>query len=361
MSQRETAPRFRGRGARSNVSGRYEAEAREVVAPDWPGDAEDGRLRSSVSALSAKTLVTYNRSPDLSFDRTINPYKGCEHGCSYCYARPNHAYLGLSPGLDFETKLFWKPDAPAVLARDLAKRGYVPQPIALGADTDPYQPIERDLKSTRQILEVLLAHRHPVGITTKNALVTRDLDILRELAGMDLVKVALSITTLDKSLARAMEPRASTVAKRLEAVETLSGAGVPVMVMTAPVIPGLTDHEIEALLQAGSDAGAREAGYVMLRLPLEIETLFQEWLESERPGSAGRVMRHVREMRGGKAYEATWHVRGRGRGPYAQLIAARFRAATKRLGLNAARFSPRTDLFRPIAQAGQRDLFDDGV
>lgn len=357
-----TAPahRLRGRGARSNASGRFEPWSREDLAPEWPGDDDPPPpLRTTVTALAAKSLITRNQSPDLGFDRTINPYKGCEHGCSYCYARPNHAFLGLSPGLDFESKLFWKPDAAALLRRDLAKPGYQAAPIALGADTDPYQPIERDHRSTRAILETLLAHRHPVGITTKNALALRDLDLLAEMARLDLVTVAMSITTLDRRLARAMEPRASTPAKRLEAVSALAEAGVPVRVMVAPVIPGLTDHELEALLAAAAEAGAREAGYIMLRLPRELETLFQEWLESERPYAAARVMRHVREMRGGKAYETSWHVRGRGRGPYARLVAARFLAATERLGLNAERFTPRSDRFRRPRNGPQTDLFDD--
>ncbi len=357
---REALPpaRTRGRGARSNRASRYEPVESAPTDDGWGGLEQAAAPRTETRPLTPRSLITYNASPDLGFDRTINPYKGCEHGCVYCYARPNHAYWGYSPGLDFETKIFTKPNAAALLRRELAKPGYAPAPIVLGGDTDPYQPLERTMGTTRAIMEVLAETRHPVAIVTKSALVARDLDLLGPMAEAGLAAVAVSVTTLERRLARAMEPRAATPMRRLETIAALAAAGVPTRMMTAPIIPGLNDHEVEALLQAGADAGAREAGYVLLRLPLEIKDLFEEWLADARPAAARRVMSLVRQTRGGDAYDSRWFIRGRGVGPVADLIAQRFRAATRRLGLNRDGAPLRTDLFRPPRVDGQGDLFD---
>jgi DNA repair photolyase len=344
--------RRRGRGAVTNRSGRYEAEARLPYDDGWGSAAELPRLRTEVQVEHPKKIITRNNSPDISFDRSINPYRGCEHGCAYCFARPTHAYMGLSPGLDFETKLFAKPDAPELLERELATPGYTPRTIAIGTNTDPYQPIERELKIMRGILEVLSRASHPVGIVTKSALVLRDLDILAPMAERGLVKVALSLTTLDRKLARAMEPRAATPPRRLETMKALADAGVPVTVMTAPIIPALNDMEMERLLEAAKTAGAREAGYVLLRLPLEVAPLFKEWLETHYPDRAAHVLSLVRSMRGGKEYDSEWGSRMRGSGPYAWLIGRRFELATRRLGLNAEKRPLRTDLFTPPVPPG---------
>jgi DNA repair photolyase len=291
-------------------------------------------LRTQVTLDSTRTIIARNQSPDISFDQSINPYRGCEHGCIYCFARPTHAYLGMSPGVDFESRLFAKPDAAKLLARELAAPGYVPKTVAIGTNTDPYQPVERTMRITRSILEVLRDFRHPVAIVTKSPLILRDLDILSEMATMGLAKAALSITTLDRKLARAMEPRAGTPSRRLQAIRTLADAGVPAGVMFAPAIPALNDHEMEAVLAAAKEAGARSAGYVLLRLPLEIKDLFREWLETNTPDRAKHVMTLVRSMRGGKDYDSNWNSRMTGTGPYAQLMARRFHMAVKRLGLN---------------------------
>ena len=343
----------RGRGAQTNASGRYEALAREAFDDGWT-EEERAPRRTSITKESARSIITRNQSPDIGFDRSINPYQGCEHGCSYCYARPGHAYYGLSPGLDFETKLFVKPDAPRLLEKALSRPGYRPKPIALGASTDPYQPIERQYGLTRAVLKVLDAFSHPVIITTKGALVARDADILGPMARRRLVKVALSITTLDRKLARAMEPRAPTPEKRLAALGALSEAGVPVTVMMAPIIPALNDEEIEELLARVAEAGASRAAYVLLRMPLEIKDLFREWLEATAPDRAKRVVKLLREMRGGRDYDAKWYVRQRGDGPYAALIAQRFERAASRAGLNGA--DPELDLtaFRPPPRAGDQ-------
>lgn len=347
----------RGRGARSNVSGRFESEQRESFDDGWEDTAEPVRLRTEVRDEMARTVIARNDSPDISFEQSVNPYRGCEHGCIYCYARPSHAYLGHSPGLDFETKLYAKPDAAQVLEAELSSPRYQPRTIALGSNTDPYQPIERERRITRQILEVLAAARHPVGIVTKSALVARDIDILAPMAREGLAKVAISVTTLDRRLARAMEPRASTPPKRLEAVRQLSEAGIPVAVMVAPVIPTLTDHEIEAILEAASAAGAAEAGYILLRLPRELKDLFREWLATAYPGRADRVINVLRSMHGGRDYVAEFGIRQRGSGPYAAQIATRFRLALTRLGLNQRRQPLRTDLFvRPVPAGGQMSL-----
>lgn len=351
------AERRRGRGARSNQSGRFEPLERVEIDDGWEGLEALKAFATDVTLENARGIITTNASPDISFDQSINPYRGCEHGCVYCYARPSHAYLGLSPGLDFETKLFVKSNAAALLERELSHPRYVAKVIALGANTDPYQPIEREHKITRGVLEVLERTNHPVGIVTKSALVLRDIDILSRMAAKGLVKVALSVTTLDHRLARKMEPRATTPVKRLDAVRQLSQAGVPAGVIVAPIIPALNDSEIEAILSAAQAAGASEAGYVLLRLPLEIKQLFREWLATEVPDRAKRVISILQSMHGGRDYVADWGVRQRGTGPYADQIALRFRLALKRLGLNERRLKLRTDLFeRPVAPGGQLNL-----
>ncbi len=349
----------RGRASRSNDASRYDAFARGTFDDGW--SAEDGapaQLATTLTAEKARTIISRNDSPDIGFDRSINPYRGCEHGCIYCYARPSHAYMGLSPGLDFETRLFFKPDAAQLLERELARRGYQPARIQLGANTDPYQPIERRLQITREILKVLARYKHPVAITTKNALVTRDIDILAPMAAQRLAAVSVSVTTLDRKLARVMEPRASTPDRRIEAIRQLAAAGVPAMIGFAPVIPGLNDHEMEAVLQRGAEAGAVQAHFTVLRLPKEIKDLFREWLEAERPDRAKRVMSLVRQMRGGRDYDPEWGKRMRGEGPVAELIASRFRLAVRKFGLDRP-FPPMAlGLFqRPSADPNQMELF----
>ncbi|WP_102960286.1 PA0069 family radical SAM protein [Mangrovicella endophytica] len=344
--------RRRGRGAGLNPTGRFEPFARSSFDDGWSTLDELPAFKTEVQVEKPKTIITRNSSPDISFDRSVNPYRGCEHGCVYCFARPTHAYMGMSPGLDFESKLFAKPNAAELLEAELSKPGYQPRSIAIGTNTDPYQPIEKSWRVMRQILEVLEAANHPVGIVTKSALVTRDIDILSRMAAKGLARVALSVTTLDRTLARAMEPRAATPAKRLEAVKALSEAGIPTMVMTAPIIPGLTDSEIERLLEAAKTAGAKEAGYVLLRLPLEVSPLFKEWLLRHYPNRYRHVLALLRSMRDGKDYDAEWGKRMRGTGPYAFQIRRRFEMAVKRLGLNEERTSLRTDLFTPPKGAG---------
>lgn len=344
----------RGRGARSNVSGRYDSERREVFDDGWESLGELPPFRTTVREEQARTIISRNNSPDISFDQSINPYRGCEHGCIYCYARPGHAYLGHSPGLDFETLLYAKTNAAEVLERELSRPSYKPKTIALGAVTDPYQPIERTYEISRQILEVLCRANHPVGIVTKSALVVRDIDLLSRMAEKGLARVALSVTTLDKTVARKMEPRASTPSRRLEAIRKLAEAGVPMTVMPAPIIPGLNDHEIEAILEAGRNAGAKSTAYVLLRLPLELKELFREWLATEFPDRAKRVIKLLREMHGGKDYVSEFGIRQRGTGPTAELIAARFRLAATRLGLNKRSLRMRTDLFRRPGENGSQ-------
>jgi DNA repair photolyase len=412
-------PMPRGRGARSNRSGRYETQKREPVDDGWGGlgagpapgeelaasrggggsgsgtgggsgagggaegdsptkretlaearapwgdgyDASDAparTLRTVTLKDASRTIISTNNSPDISFDRSINPYKGCEHGCIYCYARPSHAYWGYSPGLDFESVIFTKPDAEKILEQEFSRPKYRPAPIMIGANTDPYQPVERDLETTRKLLKVFQRYRHPISIITKSALIQRDLDILGPMGRAKMARAAISLTTLDRKLARAMEPRAAAPHRRLQTIEKLVEAGVPVTVMTAPIIPGLNEHEIEALLEASAKAGASGAGYVLLRLPLEINDLFAEWLAAERPDAASKVMSLISEMRGGKAYDATWGRRGRGQGPHAELIAKRFRAAARRFGLNGARAELDCSQFaRPWGSDGQASLFGD--
>ncbi|WP_407048216.1 PA0069 family radical SAM protein [Methyloraptor flagellatus] len=353
------AGRRRGRGASSNRSGRYESEARVAVDDGWDSLDDLPPLATHVQIEKPKKIITRNSSPDISFDRSINPYRGCEHGCSYCFARPTHAYMGLSPGLDFETKLFVKPNAADLLARELSVAGYEPKTLAIGTNTDPYQPIERRYRIMREVLEVLERANHPVAIVTKSALVARDRDILGRMAAKGLAKVALSVTTLDRHLARAMEPRASTPDKRLAAIRDLAEAGIPAAVMVAPVIPALNDSELERILEAAHAHGAREAGYVLLRLPLEVSELFKEWLLEHCPDRYRHVLSILRSMRDGKDYDATWGKRMRGTGPYAQTIAKRFEVAARRIGLNkGGRTKLRTDLFEPPLTTGvQLKLF----
>jgi DNA repair photolyase len=344
--------RRRGRGAALNPSGQFDTYSREVFDDGWASFEELPPFKTEVQEEKPRTIITRNDSPDISFDRSINPYRGCEHGCIYCFARPSHAYMGLSPGLDFETKLFAKSDAAKLLERELSRPGYQPKTIAIGTNTDPYQPIEKQRRIMHEILEVLEAAGHPVGIVTKSALVTRDIDILSKMASRGLAKVALSITTLDRKLARSMEPRAATPGKRLEALKQLSEAGIPVSVMMAPVIPGLNDHEIERVLDAARGQGALEAGYVLLRMPLEVAPLFKDWLLRHYPDKYRHVLSLIRSMRDGKDYDAEWGKRMRGTGPYAWTIGRRFEIAAKRLGMNLEKRSLRTDLFRSPAKGG---------
>jgi DNA repair photolyase len=347
----------RGRGARSNGSGRYEKNRRLLFDDGWQTLEDIPKLKTEVMEERAKRIITKNKSPDLGFDQSINPYRGCEHGCSYCYARPTHAFVGLSPGLDFESKLFVKSNAAELLRKELMEPGYVPKTIVLGANTDAYQPIERRYRITRQLLEVLSEFNHPVGIVTKSALVLRDLDILQPMAEKGLVKVAVSVTTLDPETARKMEPRASIPAKRLQALEVLSASGVPTNVMVAPIVPAINDAEIEAILKAASVTGTAEAGYVMLRLPLELREVFREWLDSAFPDAAGRVMSLLKSTRSSKDYDATWGQRMTGTGPYAWSVGRRFEVAAKRLGFNENRLRLRTDLFsRPPMPGDQLNL-----
>ena len=349
----------RGRGAPSNRTGRYEAQVRVPADDGWHGLAEQAQpTPTEVRTDHARTVIVKNQSPDIPFDRSVNPYQGCEHGCVYCYARPSHARYGLSPGLDFETKLFAKPDAAKRLRMEIARPTYTPAVLSLGANTDPYQPVEKRLEITRSILEVLAAANHPVAIVTKSSLVTRDIDILAPMAAKGLASVALSITTLDGRLARAMEPRAPTPARRLEALHALNAAGIPTGVLMAPLIPGLTDMEIETLLGAAADEGVRRAGYVLLRLPLELKRLWEEWLETHVPDRASRVLSLVRQTRGGQLYQSDWHTRHRGTGPIADLIGDRFDRACQARGLNRGLPALRTDLFvRPTPDARQIGLF----
>ena len=346
--------RNRGRSAGINPSGRFEPVSRHVFDDGWNSLEELPPFKTEVQVEKPRTIITRNESPDISFDRSINPYRGCEHGCVYCFARPTHSFMGLSPGLDFESKLFAKPDAARLLDKELSKDGYQPRTIAIGTNTDPYQPIEKQYRIMREILEVLEARGHPVGIVTKSALVTRDIDILSRMAERGLAKVALSVTTLDRMLARTMEPRASTPTKRLEAIRQLSDAGIPASVMVAPIIPGLTDPEMERILDSARAAGAREAGYVILRLPLEVAPIFKDWLLRHYPDRYRHVMSLIRSMRDGKDYDSEWGKRMKGAGPYAWQIGRRFEIAAKRLGLNAERRSLRTDQFVAAAKATEQ-------
>jgi DNA repair photolyase len=351
----------KGRGAVSNRGGRYEPTRVEAADDGWGSLDELPRRPETVFVADRpKRAITTNRSPDVPFDQSINPYQGCEHGCIYCFARPTHAYWNLSPGLDFETRIFHKPGLAQLLERELSAPGYVCKPINLGANTDPYQPIERERRETRALLEVLLAHRHPVTIVTKGALVTRDLDLLAQFAERRLVSVSVSLTTLDDELKRRLEPRAAAPAARLRAMRELAAQGVPVNVLLAPMIPALNDHEMEALLDAAAQAGARQAAFMPLRLPLEVAGLFEQWLREHYPARADRVLNLIRDMRGGGLNDPRFGRRMRGEGPYAQLLAARFRAACRRLGLNQSRELEldATQFKRDPAAPRQDDLFD---
>ncbi|MDX1484665.1 MAG: PA0069 family radical SAM protein [Alphaproteobacteria bacterium] len=356
---------LKGRGAVSNATGRFERERRVRVDDGWGGpdggdrDVPAPRPRTKVLVDATRTAITRNTSPDIPFDRSINPYRGCEHGCVYCYARPSHAWLGLSPGLDFETRILAKPEAPRLLARELARKGYRPAPIALGTNTDPYQPIERKLKITRGILEVLERCGHPVTIVTKSDGPLRDADILKAMAERNLARVYVSVTTLDGALARKLEPRAASPAKWIAAIAALNTAGIPAGVMVAPVIPALTDHEMDAILEAAAGAGAEEAGYILLRLPLEVKDLFAEWLRAHYPDRAERVLGLVRETRGGALNDPRFGRRLSGEGVYADLIKRRFEIARKRLGLGReGRAALDTSAFTPPgADARQLALF----
>lgn len=346
--------RRRGRGAGINPTGRFEPTTRHEFDDGWETLEDLPAFKTDVQIEKPRTIITRNDSPDINFDRSINPYRGCEHGCIYCFARPTHSYMGLSAGLDFEARLFAKPDAPRLLERELAKPGYQPKTIAIGTNTDPYQPIEKKWRIMREILEVLEAANHPVGIVTKSALVVRDIDILSRMAEKGLAKVALSVTTLDANLARTMEPRASTPTLRLQAIRKLNEAGIPTNVMMGPVIPGINDHEIERILDAAFAQGAREAGYVLLRLPLEVAPLFKDWLLRNYPDRYRHVMSLVRSMRDGKDYDAEWVKRMRGTGPYAWQIGRRFEIAARKLGYNSKRVALRTDLFEPVEKGGKQ-------
>jgi DNA repair photolyase len=348
----------RGRGAVSNHSGRYETASKEAFDDGWGTVEEDApKLVTELTAETAKSIITHNQTPDISFDRSINPYRGCEHGCVYCFARPSHTWLGLSAGLDFESKLTYKPNAPDLLRKALANPRYRPKPIALGVNTDAYQPVERKTGLTRELLKILSEHNHPVSLLSKSALIERDLDILEPMARKGLVRVGISITTLNRALARKLEPRAATPSKRLATVTALSNHGVPTSVMMAPIIPALTDHEIETLLEAAKQAGAMGAGYVLLRLPNELKDLFHEWLAEHYPDRAARIINQLRAIRGGKDYDARWFERGRGTGVYAQMIAKRFARARRNLDLDSPRPNLIEDLFvGDMSAANQLEL-----
>ena len=343
----------RGRGAGLNMASRYDSQTVEQSDCGWERDP-DTPVRTSVQIDASRTILARNRSPDVPFDRSVNPYRGCEHGCIYCFARPTHAHLGLSPGLDFETRLMAKPQAADLLAQVLRRPGYDVKPIAIGTNTDPYQPIEKDWRLMRELLEVLWAHRHPVTVTTKGGLVTRDADLLGRMARAGLAHVSISLTSLDNRLSRAMEPRAAAPAKRIAAIRMLAQAGVPVTASLAPVVPGLTDHEIENLMRAAAEAGASYATYIALRLPLEVAPLFREWLSRAYPDRASKVMGRVREMHGGKDYDATWFRRMHGEGVHAQMIRRRFERARRAEGLDRRLPPLRDDLFRVPPRVGDQ-------
>ncbi|TCL09351.1 DNA repair photolyase [Shimia isoporae] len=357
VSLKIDAGRRRGRGAVSNTTSRYEP-SREEIQDGWEIDEERAAFRTFVEEERPRSVITRNTSPDLPFDRSINPYRGCEHGCIYCFARPTHAYLGYSPGLDFETRIVARPLAAQVLDRELRKRGYAPAVMAMGTNTDPYQPVERQYRIMRKVLEVLRDFRHPVAIVTKGTLIERDIDILGEMAADGLVHVGLSVTTLDDETSRRMEPRVPRPVRRLKTMERLASAGIPVRVMMAPVVPSITDHEIEHILEASRDSGATAASWIMLRLPREVSPLFREWLEEHYPDRAARVMARVQEMHGGQDYDAQWGKRMRGEGFYAEIIAQRFEVARKRFGMAESLPKLRTDLFEvPLAKGDQLALF----
>lgn len=357
MDNRLSPIPLKGRGAISNPPGRFEATQRHAVDDGWDGGEDAPPLGTRVTDEACRSILTANDSPDLPFERSINPYRGCEHGCVYCFARPSHAYLGLSPGLDFESRLYAKAHAADVLARELGKPGYRCRPVMLGANTDPYQPIERRRRITRRILKVLAAFNHPVAVTTKSRLVTRDLDILSAMAERGLAMVAVSITTFERQLAGKLEPRAASPEKRLETIRVLSAAGIPTAVMAAPMIPSLNDAELERILEAAARAGAVSASYALLRLPYELKQLITEWLERHAPGKTDHVLNLLRACHGGKLYDGDFASRLRGSGIYADLLAERFRLACKRLRLHdvlAGKLDLDCSQFRPPPVAGQQ-------
>ena len=344
--------RRRGRGASLNTSGRYERERRVAFDDGWQSLEDLPPFKTEVQVEAARTIITRNTSPDVPFDRSINPYRGCEHGCSYCFARPTHAFMGMSAGLDFESRLFVKRNAADLLERELSRPGYTPAPIAIGTNTDPYQPVEKTHMTTRTILEVLDATDHPVSITTKSALILRDIDILSSMATRGLVRTCLSITTLDHKLSRALEPRASTPTKRLDAIRQLAQAHIPVSVNAAPMIPALNDHELERILDCAAAAGAEQADYILLRLPQEVSPLFKDWLLQHVPDRYRHIMSLIRSMRGGRDYDANWGKRMRGEGPYAWQIKRRFDIQMKKLGMRRKRLDMRCDLFKAPKPGG---------
>lgn len=346
--------RRRGRGAASNRAGRFERYFRETTAEAAAETAGLAPLRTRVAEERTGRAITRNQSPDLNFDRSLNPYRGCEHGCIYCFARPSHAWLGLSPGLDFETRLVARPGIAAALARELRVKSYRVAPLAIGTNTDAYQPIERDRRLMREVLGVLAEYRHPVTIVTKGALIERDIDLIAPMARAGLARVGISLTTLSAALSGRMEPRAPRPARRIQTIRRLSEAGIPVQLMVSPVVPGLTDHEIETILQAGARAGAISASWIMLRLPQEVSPLVQDWLVEHYPGRAAKVMTRLREMHGGRDYDPRWFHRMRGEGEYAEMIAQRFAVTARRLGLDRDAPPLRRDLFRVPPRPGDQ-------
>ena len=352
------ATQVRGRGTATNASGRFEVFSRDAFDDGWDSPPEDSKPKTRLQPDTSRSVLVFNKSPDLSFDRSVNPYRGCEHGCIYCYARPSHAYLGLSPGLDFETQLFYKQDAAAQLEQALRKPGYQPATIVLGANTDAYQPADKKLAISREILEVLQKFRHPVSIITKSALIERDVDILSEMARDDLVSVHISMTTLDKELARKLEPRAAAPHRRLQTISCLQQQGVPVSLLLAPVIPALTDHEMESILEQAVSAGIDSAVWILLRLPMEVSGLFQQWLEDHYPLKAHHVLQQIRRARGGKLNESQFGSRMSGRGDYASIMSQRFKLSCKKLNIVSKRRELNCQRFSVPAKSGdQFDLF----
>ncbi|MDT0633727.1 PA0069 family radical SAM protein [Spectribacter hydrogenoxidans] len=358
MSKPGKSGAVKGRGAVGNQAGRFARDEREAIDDGWPGDDEDTEASAPATVVRpdpARRLISRNQSPDIPFDASINPYRGCEHGCPFCFARPSHSYLDLSPGLDFETRIFYKDNAAAILEAELRKPGYRPTPISLGINTDAYQPVERRLRVTRDILEVLQAYRHPVSLITKSRLILRDLDILEAMGAENLVSVAITLTTLDSGLKRILEPRTASPAARLDTIRQLSTARVPTAVMAAPVIPAITDHEMEAVLRAAAEHGAHGAGYVLLRLPWEVKQIFRDWLAAHFPDRAAHVMSLIQQSRGGRDYDAAWGQRLTGTGKFAELIAQRFTLACRKHGLNrGARPALSTKHFRLPPRTGDQ-------
>jgi DNA repair photolyase len=353
---------FKGRGAASNADDRYAQYRHEAFDDGWGMMNEALEpLRTQVSVDASRSIISWNESPDIPFDRSINPYRGCEHGCVYCYARPSHAYLGLSPGLDFESRIFAKPDAATLLRRELGKPSYRCQTMVIGSNTDCYQPVEREMRITRAALKVLAAYDHPVSLVTKSSLVERDIDILAPMAQKGLAEVFVTVTSLDRTLSRHLEPRAAAPQRRLETIRHLAEAGIPVGVMTAPIIPALNDAEMETILESARDVGASMAAYVLLRLPMELADLFDQWLRLHAPLKADHVLSLIRQSRGGKAYDSSFHTRMKGQGIYAEMIAKRFQLACKRLGYNLPSKPLDTSRFKPPMHKNpstQLDLFD---